>query len=164
MLVFQEPGQPRQELSVIDLIVNELQKDELHFENELHQEIYNIFEQGLTEENTLYEATYFLRHSNQQIVSFVADIESQEQALSHNWVTRYKIQTKTEADDLYQTVVQVIYRFKLAFIEQKIGNIRKEIEQNQMQEEDLLLALSELVSLEKVKMLLSQQIGITLIR
>ena len=164
MLVFQEPGQPQQELSVIDLIVNELQKDELHFENELHQEIYNIFERGLTEENTLYEATYFLRHSNQQIVSFVADIESQEQALSHNWVTRYKIQTKTEADDLYQTVVQVIYRFKLAFIEQKIGNIRKEIEQNQMQEEDLLLALSELVSLEKVKMLLSQQIGITLIR
>ena len=105
-----------------------------------------------------------MRHSNQHIVSFVADIEAHEQPLSRNWVTRYKIQTKTESDDLYQTVVQILYRFKLAFVEQKISNIRKEIEQKHLQEEDLILALSELVSLEKIKMLLSQQIGITLIR
>ena len=164
ILVFQEPGQQQQELSVIELIISELQKDELHFKEQLHQEIYDIFQQGLATDNTLYEATYFLRHPNQQIVSFVADIATQEQTLSHNWVSRYKIQTKTESDDLYQTVVQVIYRFKLAFIEQKINAIRQEIDQNKLQEENLLLALSELVSLEKVKMLLSQQIGITLIR
>ena len=94
----------------------------------------------------------------------MSDIEAQEQELSHNWVTRYKIQTKSESDDLYQTVVQVIYRFKLAFVEQKINQIRSELEQNTLQDDNLMLALGELVSLEKVKMLLSEQIGITLIR
>jgi hypothetical protein len=61
-------------------------------------------------------------------------------------------------------VVQVIYRFKLAFVEQKINQIRSELEQNTLQDDNLMLALGELVSLEKVKMLLSEQIGITLIR
>jgi DNA primase len=163
-LIWQEPGQPETQTSVIELIVHELQKDELHFENALYEEIYRIFENGVLAENTLYEATYFLRHEKQEIVQFVADIEAQEQELSHNWVARYKIQTRSESDDLYQTVVQVIYRFKLAFVEQKIKAIRKELSDKNLQDDDLLLALGELVSLEKVKMLLSEQIGITLIR
>ncbi|MFN5679196.1 MAG: DNA primase [Flavobacteriia bacterium] len=163
-LIWQEPGQAEAQTSVIELIVHELQKDDLHFQQPIFEEIYRIFENGVRSENTLYEATYFLRHENQEIVQFVADIEAQEQELSHNWVTRYKIQTKSESDDLYQTVVQVIYRFKLAFVEQKINQIRSELEQNTLQDDNLMLALGELVSLEKVKMLLSEQIGITLIR
>lgn len=163
-LIWQEPGQVETQTSVIELIVHELQKDDLHFQQPIYEEIYQIFENGVRSENTLYEATYFLRHENQEIVQFVADIEAQEQELSHNWVTRYKIQTKSESDDLYQTVVQVIYRFKLAFVEQKINQIRSELEQNTLQDDNLMLALGELVSLEKVKMLLSEQIGITLIR
>ena len=163
-LIWQEPGQAETQTSVIELIVHELQKDDLHFQQPIYEEIYRIFENGVRSENTLYEATYFLRHENQEIVQFVADIEAQEQELSHNWVTRYKIQTKSESDDLYQTVVQVIYRFKLAFVEQKINQIRSELEQNTLQDDNLMLALGELVSLEKVKMLLSEQIGITLIR
>lgn len=163
-LIRQEPGQPETQTSVAELIVHELQKDELHFEKKLHQEIYEVFEIGIAQENTLYEASYFLRHENQAIVQFVADIESKEQELSHNWVTRYKIQTKSEADDLYQTVVQAIYRFKLSWVEQKINQIRSELNQNSLQEDNLMLALAELVSLEKIKMLLSEQIGITLIR
>ncbi|MEY4595705.1 MAG: hypothetical protein RLZZ506_117 [Bacteroidota bacterium] len=163
-LLWQEPGQAETQTSVIELIVHELQKDDLHFQQPIFEEIYRIFENGVRSENTLYEATYFLRHENQEIVQFVADIEAQEQELSHNWVTRYKIQTKSESDDLYQTVVQVIYRFKLAFVEQKINQIRSELEQNTLQDDNLMLALGELVSLEKVKMLLSEQIGITLIR
>ena len=163
-LIWQEPGQPETQTSVIELIVHELQKDELFFETPLYEEIYRIFEKGALEEQTLYESSFFLRHENQQIVQFVADIEAQEQELSHNWVARYKIQTKSESDDLHQTVVEVIYRFKLAFVEQKINQIRSELAHDTLKDDDLLLALGELVSLEKVKMLLSQQIGITLIR
>lgn len=163
-LIRQEAGQPETQTSVAELIVHELQKDELHFEKTLHQEIYQVFENGIAQENTLYEASYFLRHENQAIVQFVANIESNEQELSHNWVTRYKIQTKSEADDLYQTVVQAIYRFKLSWVEQKINQIRSELDQNTLQDDDLMLALGELVSLEKIKILLSEQIGITLIR
>jgi DNA primase len=163
-LIWQETGQPETQTSVIELIVQELKKDDLHFVTPLYQEIYSIFEKGVLEENTFYESTFFLRHDDQQIVQFVADIEAQEQELSHNWVARYKIQTKSESDDLYQTVVQVIYRFKLASVEEKINKIRSELTQDLLKDNDLLLALGELVSLEKVKMLLSEQIGITLIR
>lgn len=163
-LIWQEPGQDQVQTSVIEFIVFELQKDGLQFETPLYDTIYRIFERGATEDSTLYEASFFLRHENQLIVQFVANIEAQEQELSHNWVTRYKIQTKSESDDLYQTVVQVIYRFKLAFVEQKINKIRAELTLDLLKDDDLLMALGELVSLEKVKMLLSEQIGITLIR
>lgn len=163
-LIWQEPGQDQVQTSVIEFIVFELQKDGLQFETPLYDTIYRIFERGATEDSTLYEASFFLRHENQLIVQFVANIEAQEQELSHNWVTRYKIQTKSESDDLYQTVVQVIYRFKLAFVEQKINKIRTELTLDLLKDDDLLMALGELVSLEKVKMLLSEQIGITLIR
>lgn len=163
-LIWQEPGQDQVQTSVIEFIVFELQKDGLQFETPLYDTIYRIFERGATEDSTLYEASFFLRHENQLIVQFVANIEAQEQELSHNWVTRYKIQTKSESDDLYQTVVQVIYRFKLAFVGQKINKIRTELTLDLLKDDDLLMALGELVSLEKVKMLLSEQIGITLIR
>lgn len=163
-LIWQEPGQDQVQTSVIEFIVFELQKDGLQFETPLYDTIYRIFERGATEDSTLYEASFFLRHENQLIVQFVANIEAQEQELSHNWVTRYKIQTKSESDDLYQTVVQVIYRFKLEFVEQKINKIRTELTLDLLKDDDLLMALGELVSLEKVKMLLSEQIGITLIR
>jgi aspartokinase len=105
-----------------------------------------------------------LRHENQQIVQLATNFEAQEQDLSHNWVAKYKIQTKSESDDLYQTVLQTIYRFKLAHVEKRISELRKEIAQNTLESDDMLLALGEIVSLEKVKMLLSEQIGITVIR
>ena len=105
-----------------------------------------------------------MRHENQQIVQLATNFEAQEQDLSHNWIAKYKIQTKSEADDLYQTVLQTIYRFKLAHVENRISALRKEIEHNELGPDDVLLALGEIVSLEKVKMLLSEQIGITVIR
>jgi hypothetical protein len=52
----------------------------------------------------------------------------------------------------------------LAHVEKRIAELRKEIAQNTLESDDMLLALGEIVSLEKVKMLLSEQIGITVIR
>jgi len=163
-LIWQEPGQPETQTSVIELVIHELQNDELSFSDPLHQEIYQIFAHGVHQDQTLYAGSYFLRHENQQIVQLATNFEAQEQDLSHNWVAKYKIQTKSESDDLYQTVLQTIYRFKLAHVEKRISELRKEIAQNTLESDDMLLALGEIVSLEKVKMLLSEQIGITVIR
>jgi DNA primase len=163
-LEFQQQGAENTQTSVIELVIHELQNDELSFSDPLHQEIYQIFAHGVHQDQTLYAGSYFLRHENQQIVQLATNFEAQEQDLSHNWVAKYKIQTKSESDDLYQTVLQTIYRFKLAHVEKRISELRKEIAQNTLESDDMLLALGEIVSLEKVKMLLSEQIGITVIR
>lgn len=163
-LDFQLHGSEQIQTSVIELVIHELQNDQLSFSDPLYQEVYNIFSRGVNEDQTLYAGSYFLRHENQEIVQLATNFEAQEQDLSHNWITKYKIQTKSEADDLYQTVLQTIYRFKLAHVENRISALRKEIEHNELGPDDALLALGEIVSLEKVKMLLSEQIGITVIR
>jgi DNA primase len=163
-LDFQLHGSEQIQTSVIELVIHELQNDQLSFTDPLHQEDYDIFATGVTANQTLYAGSFFLRHENQQIVQLATNFEAQEQDLSHNWITKYKIQTKSEADDLYQTVLQTIYRFKLAHVENRISTLRKEIEHNELGTDDVLLALGEIVSLEKVKMLLSEQIGITVIR
>lgn len=163
-LDFQLHGSEQIQTSVIELVIHELQNDQLSFTDPLHQEVYEIFAKGVTEDQTLYAGSFFLRHENQQIVQLATNFEAQEQDLSHNWIAKYKIQTKSEADDLYQTVLQTIYRFKLAHVENRISTLRKEIEHNALGPDDVLLALGEIVSLEKVKMLLSEQIGITVIR
>jgi len=163
-LDFQILGSERIQTSVIELIIHELQNDQLSFTDPLYQEVYEIFAKGVNEDQTLYAASFFLRHENQQIVQLATNFEAQEQDLSHNWVSKYKIQTKSESDDLYQTVLQTIYRFKLAHVENRISALRKEIEHHSIGSDNVLLALGEIVSLEKVKMLLSEQIGITVIR
>jgi DNA primase len=149
--------------SVIEFIHEELNKDELTFDYPLFAKIFALFVEGINE-NTLYSASYFLRHEDQEIVRFVSDIESAEQELSHNWINKHNIFTRLESDDLYTTVIFSIYNFKYNKVDLHLKKLKQRIATETFEDDDLLLLLSEQMSYEKVKKVFSEKLGRIILR
>ncbi len=154
------------EVSVIELVCHELEKDELTFSNPLYNKIHRILVEGLAE-NVLYKSSYFLRHEDQEIVKFVSEIESEEHEISPQWLAKYKIETNTELDKLPQAILGSIYSFKLAKVRQRIQEIMRELEKydnnpsnQEIDEQNLIDLLSEQMALSKVDRMLSEKLGI----
>jgi hypothetical protein len=110
-------------------------------------------------ENALYSSSYFKRLEDQEIVQFVSDVESREIELSNNWIHQHSIFTKSESDNLYQTVMNAIYNFKYHKVEERLSAIKNSIKTEELSDEDVLLILSEQMALEKVKKVLSEKLG-----
>ena len=157
-VLVKELGNEDKSTSVIELIIQEIEQDDLRIEHPLYREIYGIFMDGI-KDNTLLSTSYLKRIENQEIVAFVSEVESDDRELSHNWVSKYNIYTKSEADDLYESVMNVIYHFKLIKIEQHIQKIQQELKEVNPQGEDLVLLLSELMMYAKIKNEFSEKLG-----
>ena len=143
---------------VIELICNELSKDELKFDNEQYRLIYDMFEKGI-EENVLLTASYFKKLEDQNIVSFVSSLESNEIELSYNWIHKYNIYTKSESDNLYKSVMNAIYNFKYHKVDELLLKIKNEIKSSESSDDEMLTLLGEQMSYERIKKMLSDKLG-----
>jgi DNA primase len=148
------------ETSVIELICHELDKDELTFDFPLFNRLHSIMVEGLTN-NILYQASYFLKLEDQEIVKFVSEIETETHELSPKWLSKYKIETRTELDKLQEAIMSSIYSFKMGKIDQRIVQIEIELHENDqdLNEEKLMNLLSEKMVLDKVKKMFSEKLG-----
>ena len=144
--------------SVVELIHQELEQDLLTFEYPLFIKIYDKIIEGLNEK-TFYTASYFKRIEDQEIVSFVSDIESREIELSTNWITKFSIFTKSESDDLYSTVMNIIYNFKYKKVEDHLLSIKSTISKGELSDEDILFELGQQMLYENVKKVISEKLG-----
>ncbi|MDO7613173.1 MAG: DNA primase [Crocinitomicaceae bacterium] len=143
---------------VIELICDEISKDDLTFNNEQYRVIYEMFEKNL-QENVLLTASHLKKLENQKIVSFVSNIESSEIELSHNWIQKYNIYTKSESDNIYKSVMNSVYNFKYHKVDELLAKVKKEIQESASGDEELLSLLGEQMSYERVKKKLSDKLG-----
>lgn len=152
------------EVSVTELICHELQKDELTFDYPLFQDMYREISAGL-EQKILFKSSYWLKHSNPEIVRWVSEIETEEHELSPYWLSKYNVDTNREIDKLKASVLGGIYAFKSQRILKRIDEIRKELSEIEVGDEPGKLAdlLSEQIVLEKVKMSIAQKLNRTII-
>ena len=144
--------------SVVELIHQELEQDLLTFEHPLFIKIYDKIIEGLSEK-TFYTASYFKRIEDQEIVSFVSNIESREIELSTNWITKFSIFTKSESDDLYSTVMNIIYNFKYKKVENHLLSIKSTISKGDLSDEAILFELGQQMLYENVKKVISEKLG-----
>ena len=112
--------------SACELICHELNLDELNFENSTYAKIYGIINEGIAEKK-VYKSSFFIKHEDQEIVKFVSGIETDQYELSHNWLTKHNIETKTELDNLKTCVLDAIYSFKMRKILNRIEQIDSEL-------------------------------------
>jgi DNA primase len=155
---FENESKEESSTSIIELIVNEILSDDLDFNHSIYDRIFKIFVDGI-KENVLYSSSFFKRMEDQQIVQFVSDVESREVELSHNWIHLHSIFTKSESDNLYETVMNAIYNFKFYKIEERLKAIKNSLTKENLEDEDILLILSEQMALENVKKILSEKLG-----
>lgn len=153
------------ETSVAELICHELSIDDLVFADPVFNKIHQIIATSLSE-NTFLKSSYFKRLDDQEIVQFVSDIEMSQYEISHNWITKHKIFTNTEMDKINVAVIGSIYAFKLNKVEERIRRIQKSLVANELElpDEELMEMLAEQVSLEQVKIMISQKLGRIIIR
>ena len=152
------------ETTVLELIHHELDKDELTFSNQLYGKIYSLLIEGLNK-NELYSPSYLKRMEDQSIVVFVTDIESQDQELSAKWFSKYNIVTRSEGDRMNELVMNAIYSFKSAKIEEKIIFIRKQLEKaDELEDSELMDLLAEQMAYEKIKIIFAEKLGRIILR
>lgn len=147
------------EVSVTELIVHELLKDELTFRYPLFQRIFNHIVDGL-QENTLYKTSYWMKHQDQEIVQWVVEIESEDYELSPKWLLKYNVDTTHEVDKIRDLVMSSLYCFKQRVIQDKIDEIREALQHIEAGEDEKLMdLLSEQIVLDRVKQEIAQQLG-----
>jgi DNA primase len=151
------------EVSVAELIIHELEKDHLTFSKALHDRIYKQICEGI-QEKKLYQAKYWLKSADQEIVQLASDFESDNYELSHKWLSKYNIETKTEVDKLKTLVMHAIYTFKKQVILERIGSIHDELnkEDTANDNEKQVDLLAELILLEKIKLKFAQHLNQTI--
>lgn len=151
------------EISVIQYICDELEEDELYFDTPIFAKIHQIYAEGLIN-NELYKSSVLKRQEDQEIVKVVSDIESGEHEISDNWLLKHQIETKKDGDKLKVAIPNTIYAFKLYKVEKRINELRKLLQNENIDEEQLTLLLGEQVLMEKVKMQFTRELGRTILR
>ncbi|MBX2948406.1 MAG: DNA primase [Crocinitomicaceae bacterium] len=164
VMALNEHGQMEEtEISVIQYICNELEEDELFFDTPVLAKIHQVYAEGLAN-NELYRSSVLKRQEDQEIVRLVSDIEANEHEISDNWYIKHHIETRKDGDRLKQAVPQAIYAFKLYKLEKRINEIRQALKNDIQDEEELTLLLVEQVTLEKIKLQFTKELGRTILR
>ncbi len=159
-----EHGQTHKvETSIIELVHKELDRDELTFSHPLCAKIYDVFIQGLND-NQLFQSSYFKRLEDQEIVRFVSDIESNDHELSSGWFSHYSIITRSESDRLNEAIMNAIFAFKAAKVEKRINEIREKLQEPELPEEEMMSLLAEQMAFERVKLVFAEKLGRIILR
>ena len=154
-----------EDVTVAQLICNELFRDELTFNHPTFQKIYEYANEGINQQKTTFQAKHYLRSEDQDIVQIVSEIETDKHELSHNWLKDRKIETNYEIDKLNAAVSSSILAFKTDKLQQRINEIRKKISQLGEDEiEKIEELLIDQINYERAKMRFAEQLGRIILR
>ncbi len=154
-----------EDVTVAQLICNELFRDELTFNHPTFQKIYEYANEGINQQKTTFQAKHYLRSEDQDIVKIVSEIETDKHELSHNWLKEKNIETNYEIDKLKAAVSSSILAFKTDKLQQRINEIRKKISQLGEDEIDKMEELLiDQINFERAKMRFAEQLGRIILR
>ncbi len=152
------------EVSVAELIIHEVEKDGLTLQHPLYLKLYSQIKERLTQ-NIIDLPSYWLKNSDNEIVSFISSFEMESEQLSPKWLEKYQVETATEHDHLHKLVFDAIYTFKASKVLSRIREIHQLIAETVSDEDNerMIGLLQDLGRFEKVKMELSKNLGRTFI-
>jgi len=148
------------DVSLAELVVHEIDRDDLVFSNPVFQEIYEICKKGL-KEDILYSPTYFIRNENQEIVQLVSDFLTNKYELSASWLKDFKIYTNDELQRLPQALHESLYTFKNSKIKQRIEYIRERLKPDhaEFEESKMESLLREQMQLQKIQSVFAKELN-----
>ena len=146
------------EVTVIELVIHELEKDELVIEHPELRPIYELFKEGLAE-NKYLEQKDFTQHHDINISKVSVDILSEKHELSPQWITQ-KVKIKREIDILDRAVMEAIFSFKSTKVVYEIANIQNEMKNLSSSDINTFADLiGRQKQLDQVKIILSEKLG-----
>jgi hypothetical protein len=163
-IVFEELNEDKKKIEipvkVAKFITNEINTDNIKFENAAYQLIFDKYASEI-KKNNIIDDKYFINDADEEISKLFIDIISNpytsgKYTLSKNWEIKYKTIVETEDKKLKETVLHDVYQMKAKKIEKMILEIGEKIKDitneeeltNLMQQQNALLTIREKVNLE----------------
>lgn len=155
----EKEGDENIEISVAELLIHEIERDDLRFKNPLFQKLYEQCKEGMNQ-NIFYESGYFLRAEDPQVVNFVTDLLSPRFELSKNWLQKYNIEVMEELHQLSLAVKETLYAFKNSIILQKIQEIQSQLKVTANTDTEKINSLiMEQMEWERIRAVFAIQLG-----
>ena len=163
-------------IKVAEYIRMELANDDIEMQSPVYKRILEEAA-ALCHDETFVASHYFLTHTDLEISEIASNMISNRYQLSKFFDNRHEAlkltrltdeqqKTKNETQKLEkermkleQWVVQEVFELKNAYIKREIDTINKQIKELQSDEEALMTLLKKRMELDKIKHLLSQELG-----
>jgi DNA primase len=129
-----EPEEETQ-LKVADLIIQDLLRDEIPFEELVCRQIFNEMAE-LQQKGVFPDKDYFLHHTNPILATLAIDLVILPYELSHHW-EKNKIYVQPEIDRLLDSIYPALYAFKAKKIERMIGDNQKKLKELMSSKENI---------------------------
>ena len=147
-----------EQVSVAQLIVDDLKMDDFLFTNVVNRKIFDIFDQAI-DAGYIPDDQYFVSHEDETIAQLAADLLSTPYKLDQ-W-EKYGIFVKQEEDVLRATVLSTIYRYKDLIIEERRKAIEEELKTTEDVDDQLIL-LKRKKDLDDIRKQINKELGIVI--
>jgi DNA primase len=151
------------EVNVAAYIIDQMELDNLQFENQIYHAIYQEFEKSL-ETEIFQPHSYFINHENSEVARFSVDQLMDKYDLSPNWMEAKNIYVKSEErDHLSMSVQNSIFSYKLSVLERDIQELSQVLKDTK-DDEELEKTLLTISKKESQKKFLSDELGRIVLR
>jgi len=147
-----------EQVSVAQMIIDDLKMDGFLFTNVVNRKIFDIFDQAI-DEGHIPDDQFFVSHEDETIAQLAADLLSSQYKLDQ-W-DKYGIYVKQEEDRLRATVLSSIYRYKDLIIEERRKAVEDELKTTEDLEDQLIL-LKRKKDLDDIRKQLNKELGIVI--
>jgi DNA primase len=147
-----------EQVSVAQLIVDDLKTDGFLFTNVVNRKIFDIFDQAI-DTGYIPDDQFFVSHEDETIAQLAADLLSTPYKLDQ-W-EKYGIFVKQEEDKLRVTVLSSIYRYKDLIIEERRKAVEEELKTT-TDPDDQLILLKQKKDLDDIRIQINKELGIVI--
>ena len=147
-----------EQVSVAQMIVDDLKMDGFLFTNVVNKKIFDIFDQAI-DSGYIPDDQYFVSHEDETIALLAADLLSSPYKLDQ-W-EKYGIFVKQEEDVLRATVLSSLYRYKDLIIEERRKTIEEELK-TATDAADQLILLKQKKDLDDIRKQINKELGIVI--
>ena len=147
-----------EQVTVAQLIVDDLKMDEFVFTNYVNRKIFDIFDRAI-DEGQIPDDQFFVSHEDETIAQLAADLLSTPYKLDQ-W-DKYGIFVKQEEDVLRAMVLSTIYRYKDLIIEERRKAIEEELKAA-TDPADQLILLKRKKDLDEIRKQINKELGIVI--
>ena len=147
-----------EQVSVAQLIVDDLKMDGFLFTNAVNRKVFDIFDHAI-DEGHIPDDQYFVSNEDETIAQLAADLLSTPYKLDQ-W-EKYGIFVKQEEDVLRAMVLTSIYRYKDLIIEERRKAIEEELK-TATDPDDQLILLKQKKDLDDIRKQINKELGIVI--
>ncbi len=143
-------------INAAQMIVSDIQKDELGFDDETSAQIYAEILHQLSEYDAI-RVDDFLNHEDDNIRSLVVNFLSEPYEL-HKWAEK-EIFVHDEKKKLKKAILSALYAFKARKVELMILDIQNKLSSSDLGDDEMIILMKKKSKLDKVRMLIGDKLG-----